>query len=140
MWQYQQTNELYHHGILNQKWGLRRFQNKDGSLTPAGKERYNKNSGKDSNTKLSKKQNSKKSIKDYSNEELNAMTNRLNAENNYREALKRNRSAGEKFINHIGTKILLPAVTNVAKNRVEKYLNQVLDDMIKKEKKEKKGR
>lgn len=35
-------NELYHHGIKGQKWGVRRFQNKDGSLTKAGKERYNK--------------------------------------------------------------------------------------------------
>ena len=35
-------NELYHHGIKGQKWGVRRFQNKDGSLTPAGKERYSK--------------------------------------------------------------------------------------------------
>lgn len=32
---------LYHHGIKGQKWGVRRFQNKNGSLTPAGKERYN---------------------------------------------------------------------------------------------------
>ena len=31
---------LYHHGILGQKWGIRRFQNEDGSLTPAGKKRY----------------------------------------------------------------------------------------------------
>lgn len=31
---------LYHHGIKGQKWGRRRFQNEDGSLTPAGKERY----------------------------------------------------------------------------------------------------
>ena len=28
--------ELYHHGIKGQKWGIRRFQNPDGSLTPAG--------------------------------------------------------------------------------------------------------
>lgn len=35
-------DELYHHGIKGQKWGVRRFQNKDGSLTPAGKLKYSK--------------------------------------------------------------------------------------------------
>ena len=34
------TNELYHHGIKGQKWYVRRWQNEDGSLTPAGRIHY----------------------------------------------------------------------------------------------------
>lgn len=32
--------ELAHHGILGQRWGVRRFQNEDGSLTPKGQKHY----------------------------------------------------------------------------------------------------
>ena len=36
----EEQDYLMHHGILGQKWGVRRYQNKDGSLTPEGKARY----------------------------------------------------------------------------------------------------
>lgn len=42
MWQYNYTDELYHYGIKGQKWGIRRFQKKDGTRTNEGKERYKK--------------------------------------------------------------------------------------------------
>lgn len=37
-----ENNELQHHGTKGMRWGVRRYQNKDGSLTDAGKKRYNK--------------------------------------------------------------------------------------------------
>ena len=39
--------DLYHHGIKGQKWGVRRFQNKDGTWTPEGKERRNAGNDRD---------------------------------------------------------------------------------------------
>lgn len=39
-WRLYQSDELYHHGIKGQKWGVRRYQNSDGSLTDEGRKRY----------------------------------------------------------------------------------------------------
>lgn len=46
------NNELYHHGIPDQKWGVRRFQYSDGSLTPEGRIRYGYKSASDYKKRL----------------------------------------------------------------------------------------
>lgn len=132
MWQYQHTDELYHHGIPGMKWFRRRFQNKDGSLTPAGRERYNKSSK--SVIKSFSNKRKRKKVRDYTNDELKAMTNRLNLESSYIEAVKRRKqlSNGEKFIKEINDKILFPAVAEVSKNQIKKHLNAALNDIDKK--------
>ena len=47
--------QLYHHGVKGQKWGVRRYQNKDGSLTKAGKKHYSKQEIEDLRTELAKR-------------------------------------------------------------------------------------
>ena len=44
------TKELYHHGIKGQKWGIRRYQNEDGTLTEAGRKRITEQLGKNNTT------------------------------------------------------------------------------------------
>lgn len=60
--------ELYHWGIKGMKWGVRRYQNKDGTLTPAGKNR---------------KKNNVEDLNSMSTDELRRKVNRLNNEQRY---------------------------------------------------------
>ena len=109
---------LAHHGIKGQKWGIRRYQNEDGSLTALGKIRYGikgKREGKTETTKIlikqreskssSKNQNEKKKrLKEVSTEDLQKIVNRLKLEQEYKNLVKPKSEgstlakAGKRFI------------------------------------------
>lgn len=111
--------ELYHYGTKGMKWGVRRFQNKDGTRTPAGLKRYS-NRAKDGLKKAGDKlkeqyakrkaekaeeKQRKKPIKKLTNEELQARIDRLRMEKSYKDLLNEVNapaiSKGKSFVNGI---------------------------------------
>lgn len=73
---------LAHHGILGQKWGIRRYQNEDGSLTQDGKERYSRTGGRNTREIYNVKSPRQAYIYRgrYSDSELKEITNRFRDE------------------------------------------------------------
>lgn len=89
-------NELYHFGIKGQKWGIRRFQKKDGTLTSAGKKR-SKTDGwsQDAKDAYNIK---KKKVNQMSNAELRKLNERQNLERNYKSFNKNTIAKGIAFV------------------------------------------
>ena len=89
--EYLYNNSLAHHGIKGQKWGERRFQNPDGSLTPAGKARYNKTEAK-KEYKEAKKQYDKDFHKAYNYSYTHSIRTSLNPKAKEKETEKWNKA------------------------------------------------
>ena len=100
-------NELYHHGIKGQKWGIRRFQNLDGTRTAAGKKRYSDDAV---NNGIPTKATSMKERRRMSGAELDRRISRLKKEKELKQLEKDVRDDGRIFASNVirnsGQKVL----------------------------------
>lgn len=108
---------LAHFGIKGMKWGIRRYQNKDGSLTPAGKERYSAD----------------RDLKSLSDQELRDRISRLELEKRYKslttsDADVKRTNRGKEFITSVlessGRNVATQLATYAMGTAVNKYLGK----------------
>ena len=140
-----ESNYLAHYGILGMKWGVRRYQNADGSLTAEGKERYGSggNVGEtiskkaktarnilrsDSGSRSSKalKEARRKDMDELSTQELRDINNRLNEEQRYLNLTRGMTSSGKKFVSQVGTQIATGIITAIAIEAGKKFVKSKL--------------
>lgn len=128
------SNTIYHFGIKGMKWGKRRYQNKDGSLTPAGKARYSESSDSYSGKKTS--------ISDLSDAELRTRINRLNLEKQYKQLLSEGASSntkqvkeGKSFVDEVSDRavrnMVLPAVEEIGRQVIRSNLADFMNKTFK---------
>ena len=125
------NNNLQHHGIKGQKWGVRRFQKKDGSLTLAGRKRQKQNNDGPTHEDHSKSH-SIKSVKSMSDKELRDRINRLNMERQYAQLTAQEKSVGKKIV----SEVLLNVGKELAKEYLKNYAKKGIEAAINKSKKE----
>ena len=138
-------DDLYHWGIKGMKWGIRRYQNPDGSLTAAGKKRYTNPDG--SLTEKGKKKfgdsvksdvetPKRKTAKDMTDEELDKALNRARKEDEYNrlrpepKAETKNENY-KKLMTKVVNEMVIPAVIQSGRNALQKALDKQANDLLK---------
>lgn len=141
------NNTLAHYGIQGMRWGIRRFQNKDGSLTAAGKKRVkarekddepkkSKNPATDNESDRKKTSPSKpkvdKSIWEMDKSELELLRTRLELSAKYKELDSKTVSFGSKLVNKLVEEAVIDGVSSGAKKVVEDSVSNIGKKMVNK--------
>lgn len=139
------SDELCHYGIRGMRWGIRRYQNSDGSLTTAGRNRYStgkhrsiftrKKTTSKVTTKPAEEKPKQKSVSEMTDAELNAFLNRKRLEQQYYQlmATPQKKSAVTKGKEMVGKALENAAqdtLTQIAKYTMAKGVNKVLGDNV----------
>ena len=141
---------LQHHGVKGQRWGVRRYQNKDGSLTSAGKKRRSMSEVvKDAHEAIKQKQardaeekrkqdltDDKLSAKDMTDAELKSRIERLRLEQSYNQAVQQTQvvSRGEiimsKYLGPAAKKILWDTTVDLTAQTVKVAFAKAVNESI----------
>lgn len=135
------NNELMHYGVPGMKWGVRRTPAQLGrKKTSSSKSLFEKKKPKPkpkAKSESSKKETApkKKSVKEMSDEELNAAISRLQLEQRYKELSPQKVSTGKAVAKRILNNIVVPAAEDVGKQMVKTALtragNKTLSEVFK---------